>query len=184
MLTIWLDPGRIKRGLQPNEQLGAPLRQGEHYTLIVSKQWEDIQGSALSKPYLKKFITATHDSLGPNPKTWIIDAPKSFTRNSLFINLNSSLDYGLLTTALHVIDESGKNVFGDWQIGDEEKTLSFIPDEPWANGNYQLQIETRLEDLAGNNLNRPFDVDIRAKTKQVSDDKVVSIPFKVAEINN
>jgi hypothetical protein len=31
VITLWLDPGRIKRDLQPNLKLGAPLQQSEKY---------------------------------------------------------------------------------------------------------------------------------------------------------
>jgi len=178
MLTVWLDPGRIKRGLQPNRQLGAPLKKGEHYTLVVSDQWKDIQGAALPKSYYKKFSTTTRDSLSPDPRTWTIYPPTSHT-NVLSIDLKSSLDYSLLNSTLHVVDMKEKTVVGQWQISNEEKNLSFTPNEPWKNGNFRLQIETRLEDLVGNNLNRPFDVDVRAKTKLLSDEKMISLPFKV-----
>jgi hypothetical protein len=42
----------------------------------------------------------------------------------------------------------------------EEKQLNFIPNKPWSPGQYNLQVEARLEDLAGNNLNRLFDRDV------------------------
>jgi hypothetical protein len=34
-LTVLLDPGRTKRGMGTNIELGAPLRQGDHYTLVI-----------------------------------------------------------------------------------------------------------------------------------------------------
>jgi hypothetical protein len=176
-LTVWLDPGRIKRDLQPNKLLGSPLRKGEHYTLLVSGQWKDIQGSPLRKAYHKNFTVTFRDSLSPDPQTWIISNPKQ--RHSLEISFKAPLDYSLLTTTLHIVDEKGIAVLGAWHIGEEEKQVTFIPDAAWADGRYLLQIETRLEDLAGNNINRAFDVDVGNQTKEASSAKMVSLPFSV-----
>jgi len=185
MLTVWLDPGRIKRGLQPNLKLGAPLVKGEHYTLLISDRWKDIQGVALIKSFTKKFITTKRDSLSPDPRTWTIRAPMSKTEDVLSIDLKSSLDYSLLNSTLHIVDEKGKTVLGKWQVENEEKNVRFTPNEQWENGSYELQIETRLEDLAGNNISRPFDVDMKANKKQLSQEKVISLPFKVSnDLNN
>ena len=41
VLTLWLDPGRIKRGLQPNLAMGPPLTRGNKYTLIVKQEWKN-----------------------------------------------------------------------------------------------------------------------------------------------
>jgi len=103
----------------------------------------------------------------------------------LSINMKSSLDYSLLNSTLHIVDEKGKTVLGKWKIEKEEKNVSFTPNEQWVNGSYQLQVESRLEDLAGNNINRPFDVDMKANKKQLSQEKVISLPFKVSnDLNN
>ena len=37
---------------------------------------------------------------------------------------------------------------------------SFVPEKPWAAGRYSLVIDTTLEDLAGNSIGRPFEVDL------------------------
>jgi hypothetical protein len=36
----------------------------------------------------------------------------------------------------------------------------FIPEQNWSAGSYTLRILSKLEDLAGNNLNKVFDRDI------------------------
>jgi hypothetical protein len=181
MLTVWLDPGRIKRGLQPNQQWGAPLRSGEHYTLVVSDHWKDIQGTALTQSYFKKLIATVRDSLPPDPMTWTIRTPAPDTKKELCINMKSTLDYSLLNSALAIVDEQEKIILGTWTIGNKERSVSFIPHEPWIAGKYQLQVETRLEDLAGNNINRPFDVDLRTNSKLAAAAKSISLPFEVSK---
>ncbi len=159
-LTLWLDPGRIKRDLQPNKRLGAPLQTGLYYQLVVSADWPDAQGAQLGKTTTKPFLTVQRDSLSPIPAQWSLQPPKSGTVQPLNVGFGEALDYSLLTETLHVITEDGKAVSGTWQVGHEEKRSGFKPDQPWQAGRYRLQIEGRLEDLAGNNLNRSFDRDL------------------------
>lgn len=180
LLTLWLDPGRIKRGLKPNLEQGPPLLEGGNYTLIISAGWDDIRGAAVAKPYVKKFFTIKRDSLGPDPQTWTLHAPSPGSFDELAVDLKSPLDYSLLRSAIHVTKE-GDDVLGTWETGGEERIVRFLPEKPWKEGSYTLQIESRLEDLAGNNINRPFDVDIRSKAKKGLSGEIISVPFSVSE---
>jgi len=98
MLTVWLDPGRIKRGLHPNQLYGAPLQKGAHYTLAVSNQWKDVGGATLAMGIYKNLAVTSRDSLSPDPQTWTIHNPKAGTTQVLQIDLKSPLDYSLLKT--------------------------------------------------------------------------------------
>ncbi|GAB4014878.1 hypothetical protein GCM10028808_38700 [Spirosoma migulaei] len=179
MLTLWLDPGRIKRDLQPNKRLGAPLLAGVHYELVVSAAWPDQQGARLMKKTIKPFVTVPRDSLSPVPAKWTLSQPQSGSVSPLEVAFGEPLDYNLLTETLHVLTESGKPVSGKWQPGNEEKQSSFKPNEAWQAGTYRLRIEGRQEDLAGNNLNRPFDRDITRKDRAVTNDPFVEVLFKI-----
>jgi len=161
-LTVWLDPGRIKRDLQPNKKLGAPLDVAAHYSLIVEAGWPDTSGSMVDQKTQKNFYVSTRDSISPALERWMIQTPQANTRDPLLINFRESLDCVLLKEALYVKNSDGGRVVGDIEIQDEESTLLFRPQEPWSKGLYLLQSEGRLEDLAGNNLNRPFDRDVTA----------------------
>ena len=162
-LTIWLDPGRIKRDLIPNKELGNPLIKGNHYRFIVDSSLPDGEGITLGKNYQKDFIVATRDSIIPDTDKWNINPPAANTTDILKIDLKESLDYILLKNAIRVLDEKGKPVEGNFQPGDKETQLTFSPSSKWVKGNFYLEIESRLEDLAGNNLNHPFDRDITVK---------------------
>ncbi|RYF46288.1 MAG: hypothetical protein EOO39_49985, partial [Cytophagaceae bacterium] len=70
MLTLWLDPGRIKRDLQPNKRLGAPLQLGKHYRLVVSGNWPDALGATLTSSTTKTVRVSQRDSLSPDPARW------------------------------------------------------------------------------------------------------------------
>jgi hypothetical protein len=180
MLTLWLDPGRIKRDLKPNKLLGAPLQANSRYQISVSQNWKDQQGSKLKKAFTKNFVTTVRDSISPAPKSWKITRPRSGS-TPLKIAFGESLDYGLLVETMSVVTHDGPIVPGKWQIEDKESTLFFTPDKPWISGTYKLIIETRLEDLAGNNLNRPFDRDVTDKNLKVGTTRFVDIPFRISD---
>ncbi|MBC7872383.1 MAG: hypothetical protein H7Y01_00230, partial [Ferruginibacter sp.] len=159
MLTLWLDPGRIKRDLQPNQKLGAPLQQNNTYQLFIKQTWPDTRGSLLQSSFRKEFNVGPRDSLSPDPVDWTIQTPLPRTRQSLRIDLQEPLDYLLLKKAIRITGKKGNNINGVFETDDEETVLLFIPSAGWEPGDYTVEIEARLEDLAGNNLNRLFDKD-------------------------
>jgi hypothetical protein len=178
VLTLWLDPGRTKRDLIPNRQLGAPLEAFRNYSLRVSGRWKSKDGIETGSDYVKNFVTGARDEISPLPETWKMSMPAMGTSDELTITLNEPLDYSLLTDALRIFDSNHTEVNGVMTVGVEEKSLHFQPALPWASGDYAVRIETRLEDLAGNNLNRTFDRDLKSGGR-VEDKKFVEIKFSV-----
>jgi len=68
---------------------------------------------------------------------------------------------------MQVIDEKNKPVDGKGVISDNDRVWTFTPLDTWKSKRYKLKVDARLEDLAGNNLNKVFDRDI---TRQVRKD--------------
>lgn len=159
ILTLWLDPGRIKRGLQPNEKLGNPLQRGGQYRLLVNKYWRDREGQPIAL-YIKDIVVGPRDSISPSINNWEIISPKAGSKEALKIKLQESLDYLLLKNTVRIVDNSSESVVGTIETEANETILVFTPAVAWSAGNYILEVEGRLEDLAGNNLNRLFDEDI------------------------
>jgi hypothetical protein len=152
--TVLFDPGRIKRGLASRAEAGPALEPGRTYTLIVDPAWQDGNGAPLAQEFRKTFRVAPDLRLPPNPKTWRIAAPHAGTRDPLVLTYPAPLDYALLQ---HEIEISGTP--GQITVAREETEWRFVPDAPWSARDYQIVIRTTLEDLAGNHINRPFDVD-------------------------
>jgi hypothetical protein len=172
VLTLWLDPGRIKRDLIPNQTLGSPLRAFEKYILQISASWPGKNGLLLRQPFTKTFITTQRDDISPQPQRWNINIPASETNDPLEINFQEPLDYFLSKETFRIFTLK-KEVSGNIEMARNEMVLLFIPEGPWQKGKYSLEIESRLEDLAGNNLNRPFDRDV--ENKDQTDDKALFI---------
>lgn len=59
-----------------------------------------------------------------------------------------------------------------------ETMWALIPGAPWLPGDYLLEADRRLEDLAGNNRDGPFECPPRTKRGDVA--KVASQPFSIA----
>jgi len=179
-LTLWLDPGRIKRDLIPNRKMGNPLKKGNWYTLVVSPEWKDVLGLSLSKKIEKKFFVEGRDSHVPELASWNIQSPGAGTNRPLQINFGESLDYFLLGETISIINDKNEFVPGEIKIIDRERKIAFTPQQVWKQGNYRIQVKAILEDLAGNNLNRPFDRDTKTQ-KQVFDKNVFERQFVISD---
>jgi len=164
-LTLWLDPGRIKRDLQPNQQLGPPLSKGSDYQLVIDNDWQDKEGMLLQKTFPVNFFVNTRDSISPDEKTWVIKAPGAGTKEQLQLDFHESLDHVLAENTISLKDKNGNVVKGKLRVNEPATIAYFFPDLTWEPGKYELHIESRLEDLAGNNLNRLFDTDLAQKDK-------------------
>ena len=178
VLTLWLDPGRVKRDLIPNKKLGAPLKAGERYTLHVWNDWKSKDGKAMTAAYKKTFTTSLRDDESPAPDQWRIKIPASGSNEPFVIDLLRPLDYSLLNDAIHLLDKDRVLVDGVVHLDNEERAFRFIPSQKWKAGDFTLIIEGRLEDLAGNNLNRPFDRDLM-KGKPLEEKKVFERKFTI-----
>jgi len=111
------------------------------------------------------FFVNTRDSISPDEKTWVIKAPGAGSKEQLQIDFHEPLDHVLAENTISFLDKNGNGVKGMLRVNDRGTIAYFSPDIKWNPGNYTLQIESRLEDLAGNNLDRLFDADLAQKSK-------------------
>lgn len=168
-LTLWLDPGRIKRDLVLNRELGNPLKKSQSYQLVIRGDWKDERGLPLGKNYTKQFTVAGRDGEIPDINKWQLTIPKACTKAALKISTGEPLDHYLLYDSVYIIAENGEELKGKVTVTAKDKLWVFTPESAWTAGHYQLKVYSRLEDLAGNNLNRVFDRDIHKDTQQNKD---------------
>ena len=173
-LTVLFDPGRIKRGLASLAEAGPVLEAGHAYTLIVDRDWLDARGAPLASEFRKEFRATAALRTPPNPKQWRIAAPRAGTAGALILRFPQPLDYALLQHEIEV-----KGVTGRVSVDREETEWRFTPDQPWSAGSYQIVIRTTLEDLAGNHINRPFDVDTFDPITRAVSTETVTLTFRV-----
>ncbi len=177
-LTVLFDPGRIKRGLVPTTTIGPSVVEGKRYKLVIDKEWHDARGVNLVAGFEKPFRGGPSDRLIPDPAKWRITPPKAGTSDSLTIAFPKPMDYVLLQRMIGVFDAAGE-IPGKISIGSNETNWRFTPNEPWKPGTYRITADNTLEDISGNHLDRPFDVDIfETVTKHITS-ATTSIPFTV-----
>jgi len=195
-LTILYDPGRIKRGLVPNQEAGLPLQTGRSYRLVIDAGWPDTDGRLLEEPYEHHFSIGEIDRTSPHPNGWILTVPGAETRDPLVLAFGEPLDHGLLHTLIGVRRAATGTKTSRWatttettpadqllgrvETTDAESAWRFFPDELWAAGRYEVVIPTILEDLAGNNLKNLFDVDLGEVPSEFGGVEAVYLPFVVA----
>lgn len=178
-VTIFFDPGRIKRGVQPNLQLGLPLVSGNTYKLVIDKEWLDVNDVKLTKGFEKTFDVVSVDRKSPNSENWKIDFPKTKNKSHLKIDFKEAMDFGLLHSAIAIVDERNRRVEGVIKLFKNESKWTFTPKKKWLIGNYKMIINAWLEDLSGNNLNRKFDVNLNSENDTPKNIKELIIPFEI-----
>ncbi|MBC8088613.1 MAG: hypothetical protein H7Z40_15220 [Phycisphaerae bacterium] len=158
--TAFLDPGRVKRGILPNEQLGRALIAGRRYTMVVDSMWRDGNGQPLSGEFRRTFRVSTPDEQRIDFKRWVVSSPAAGSRDTLVVQFEKSLDHGLLKRALGVQTALGRAVPGETDIRRNEREWRFVPLEPWTAGRHSLIVLSFLEDAAGNRVDGAFEVDM------------------------
>jgi len=184
-LTLFIDPGRIKRGVRPLEEVGPALEQGKHYSLVIDRGWHDAQGNSLSNSYEKNFSVGPPDRSPPDPKQWQIAAPSlAEGKTRLEVRFPDPMDHALALRLIRVerVQTSRRTpaaLEGTAKLDDNERHWSFTPSQPWQRGTYQLVVPAIIEDLAGNNIGKPFEVDLFDTIQKRPTNAVTRLSFEV-----
>jgi hypothetical protein len=180
-LTLFIDPGRIKRGVEPLEDVGPALVAGKRFKLVIDGAWKDASGRPLAQSFVKSFKVAPPDRSPPDPETWKVAPPPAGGSAPLTVSFGKPLDHALALRMVRVVDAGGKEVAGTASLADRETRWTFTPKNAWRPGRYSLVVQTTIEDLAGNNIGKPFDVDLAEGSKPAAPRQTVSLPFRIAD---
>ena len=105
--------------------------------------------------------------------------PAAATTKALTVTFPKPMDYAMLQRSLWVTGSAGKRVTGTVSTTAEETCWHFIPDRDWQAGAYRLVVEKTLEDLAGNSIGKPFEVDVLHPVQLKVETEKIAIPFEV-----
>jgi hypothetical protein len=181
-LTLFIDPGRIKRGVRPLEEIGPALVAGERFRLIINRTCRDANGRPMAASYEKAFMTGPPEREPLDPEKWKITPPRAGGRAPLLVGFRRPLDQAITQRALRVVDGLGKVIEGKVELKEQERGWEFVPVQSWRHGRHQLVVPTAIEDLAGNNIGKPFEVDLQEGDSgqfRAPATSVVKIPFEV-----
>lgn len=160
-LIIYIHPGRIKWGVLLREMLGPVLFEKRQYSLVVRGDMIDPDGNKIGKDIVKKFRTTPEDRARLELSKWKLTPARAGTVERLHVGFPTSIDHRGLQKHLRVVDDKGQRVDGAIEIGADEKSWAFLPKRNWQAQPYYLEVSPDLEDVAGNNPLRPFDLDLR-----------------------
>ena len=79
---------------------------------------------------------------------------------------------------LVVLDEHGRPVDGQIEIAGAETQWLFRPSQPWRRGDYAVHVSVKLEDSAGNNLQRLFDEDVSRAAAPAGTKSSIELSFE------
>ncbi len=152
-------------------ELGAILQEGHRYELQINPEWTSRKGAPLAEGIHKSFRSGPPDHQQPDPQTWILELPAAGSRFPLRCDMQEPLDWSLAHRVIHVqgpLPEKTR-LEGEAILDRDNRVWHFTPDAPWRAGDYQLAVGVILEDLAGNSVARPFEVDVTAESEPHTD---------------
>jgi len=164
-VTVLFDPARIKRGLAPHHEVGYPLRVGATVEVVVDDGFLDAAGRRLTGTHARRYVVGPDVRGRVDCAAWHVTSPAAGSRDGLAVQFDRPLDHALLQHCLAVVRQDGAGPRGEAAAGTVdvpigEQSWRFTPSDPWAAGAYDIVVDTKLEDVAGNSVARVFDRDL------------------------
>jgi hypothetical protein len=178
-LTLIIDPGRIKRGVKPREDLGTVLQEGEKFTLVVLPTWLDAANRPLRGKFTKTIRVGPPIEQAIDPAQWKITPPAAGSHEPVTIDFPRALDHALLQRMIEVRTASGAAIEGEVTVSNQQRRWQMRTAHSWPNSKYEIVVDHALEDLVGNRIGRAFEVDqVGPITGQLQTD-VVRLLFEI-----
>ena len=176
--TAFFDPGRVKLGILPNQEMGRALSPGRSVTLVIASEWRDEHGLPLTEEFRRTYVVGPSDDVPLDPERWDVQPPISGGRDALVVRFPDPIDQGLAMRAIGV-RWNGLPMGGDVALDEAETRWTFTPAVDWQSGPYELIALDTLEDAAGNQIGRAFEVDTFDTVDENLVPETVVIPFTV-----
>lgn len=171
-MTLWFHPGRQKPGVNLNVEIGPILEDGKRYRLEISRDWKTERSSRLEGPLEKVFTAGEIDNEQPDPGRWgsgyRVD---SKGRIEMLIGTREVLDPESASRRIEIFQGEKKISFVV-----ENYQISF-PCQENPESSFRVVVDPRLEDLAGNSVARPFNLDLNEHPNFEERTKPVELSF-------
>lgn len=175
-MTLWLHPGRQKEGVNLNVEIGPVLEEGKRYRLEISPEWKTESGDSLERKAAKDFIAIEPDKRQPDPKVWGIGMGIGRAgKASLILHTLDLLDPVSAQRRIEIF--SGERKI-DFEVDGFRLVLG---ENPGKGKSIRVVVDPRLEDLAGNSVARPFDLDLEKNPnfEERTEPVVLEFPRKI-----
>ena len=178
-LTVLLDPGRLKRWVGPNVELGPPLKVGQQYTLEGGSGIIDLYGRPLRAGFRKHFVVGNAIRERISVERWEILLPATRSRKPLVLKFTNPLDWALLLQTITIRSADGAVIRGQELVDQWERRWSFTPSSPWTARVYRVCVGSALEDVCGNSITAAFDRPLRKGPNPVPEINDHSLIFRL-----
>ena len=173
-LTLWFHPGRQKPGVNLNVEIGPILVEGGRYRLEISEKWRMESGGTLAGGRNHLFSAGAFDDEQPDPRNWKIEAKSG----GVWIDTGETLDPESLKKRISLSGGEGREVPAI-EVVAESTGFWIRRSDGWEPGQYLLVVDPSLEDLAGNSVARPFNLDLEKAEGTAAVTGPVTLPFTV-----
>ncbi|MEX2578271.1 MAG: Ig-like domain-containing protein [Verrucomicrobiales bacterium] len=174
-MTLWFHPGRQKPGVNLNVDIGPILEEGNRYRLEVSPDWKTESGAELKGELAHAFAAGPYDEVQPDPSRWKIEGAKS---TGVTVVPDGPLDPESVKKRVRIVGPGGRNLEYTTDFSGKRIRMTGSALTP---GRYRLVVDPRLEDLAGNSIARPFNLDLEADRDFEERTEPIEIPFEIPE---
>lgn len=175
-LSLWIHPGRVKRGVNLRETMGPVLVPGRRYRLVIEGSVRSAAGTPMGRAHVQPFETVAEDHEMPRPEKWSLSSPSAKGRAPLRVMSSEPLDHALLKRCQWIEDADGERVVVSFEGAPDATRWTLTPEKPWRSGRYFLCVDEWLEDLAGNTPARPFERDVSEPERRF---ELIRVPFVV-----
>lgn len=176
-LTLLMDPGRIKRGVATNLDLGPALLAGNSYSIVVEGGWPNARDGQEAAPFEHKFIVSPPMRVLPDTELWQFQRPKILSLEPLVIIFDRPFDHQLAQNAITVLDNEGHRVPGTVSVENYDRTWRFSPDSAWSTPKIRIAVDARFEDVAGNNFRELLDHSVETGVADI-DQKTIDLDLR------
>jgi hypothetical protein len=180
--TVFFDPGRVKRGIRPNRELGRALVAGRRYAIVVDADWRDGQGQPLSRGFRHEFTAGPELAGAIDPGAWRIHPPQAGTFEPLAVEFPWPLDRALLRRTVGAVRRGSSALLwlgGTIEVDQDDRRWRLTPERAWTPGDYDLVVLGALEDPAGNAVGRAFEIDAFTRAPDTPSAADVTLPFVI-----
>jgi hypothetical protein len=149
LVTILMDPARVKSGVGANLALRRALHRGSTVTLVVDDP-------AIAQPIRKTWQVTAFDANPPQPARWTFEPPRLGSQEPITVHLDVPLSLSS-ESLIAIRAPDGERVAGEGRLERGETVWRFVPAHRWHQGTYALVTHPDLEDPAGNRTCGPFE---------------------------
>jgi hypothetical protein len=152
-LTVFMEPGRIKRGIGTDQSHDPALVVGRTYSLVITALGQTARHTfRVSDPVLEA-ISETG---------WRLVSPTVGSLDPAVVHFDRVMDAALCEDEIRVLTPSGEVVQTRVSLAPDGTAAQVIPSHPWRPGEHSLVVSERFEDVCGNRLGEALDHDLSA----------------------